>query len=523
MKSTVIPSTHFTCLLAAAMLVHLSSPVLAADNYVRGNGTWTHDEPGDFNEVNIAHGNGQNADWTVNAKLTSNVGNIATGSFSEATVHLNNVWTVNGKVTDGGSASHAIVNINAGGQLLATGNISHRNDSSVTLTLDSGTIGDNDGSNPYLSDTSFFTADRSWSKPVTLTMLNNSKWYADEYTLNGGMDVNLTVSSGSLLHTHHASLGGRADSNVTATLDGHGTKWKLRGYEDDLIYTWGDMTLGDAGTVNLTATGGADIESGAVLLAVQSGSTGNVRLEDSGTTWTLQGDLIFTDGNADFAVRDGAVVNANTGMTLKSGAYDALSIGGLDSGDGSAATVNVVSTFNLGGGGTVGMRLFEGGVLNTSGWVMLGANGGEATVHLSDSGTLWDANKGLSLGGGDNSGTAHVLLSEDAVLDSTDVYIASTLGDVATLTMIDRAVWRLGGEAYIGSRGSAEVMITNGSELQGDGQDVFLGSASSAIGTVIVSGDDAGTPSSFHSENLYIAVAPAPPVVWAAFASVTTL
>ncbi|MES9858365.1 MAG: hypothetical protein ABW166_17455 [Sedimenticola sp.] len=509
MKSTVILPTRHARLLAIALLVLLSYPAHAANNLGRGSGTWIHDTPGAvYDEVNIATGTRNKTTFTVNADLTSNTANIAMGTYSEATIHLNDVWTVDGKVTMAHSNGHGIININAGGQLRATGNITHGNTSSVTLTLDNGTIGDNDPSYTYFSDTSFYTAERSWAKPVTLTMLNNSKWYADEYTLNGGVDVNLTVSSGSLLHTHHASLGGGADSNVTATLDGHGTKWKLQGYEDDLSYTRGDMTLGDAGTVNLAVTGGADIVSGTVLLAVQSGSTGNVRLEGSGTTWTLYDGLEFGDGSADFAVRDGAVVNAVSGVSLSSGAMDSFnsfSIGGLDSGDDSAATVNITSTFNLGRGGKIGMQLFEGGVLNTSGFVLLGADGGDATVHLGDSGTLWDSNGALLFGGGDSGGTSSMLVTEGAVLDSTDVYMASTPGDDASLTMIDSAIWRLGGKAYIGSHDSAKVLITSGSELQGDGQDLFLGSVSSnAAGTVIVAGDNAGTESSFHSENLYI-------------------
>ncbi|MEJ1355250.1 MAG: VPLPA-CTERM sorting domain-containing protein [Candidatus Sedimenticola sp. (ex Thyasira tokunagai)] len=508
MKSTVIPSTHFTGLLAAALLALPGSPAHAASSLNIYSGYYSTDSTGNFSAVRVAKDSGNITTWNIKAgaRLTSTAASIAHGVDSYATVYLKALWTVNGNMTLGNNG-HATVYIKEGGQMRPTGTANYGSHS-LWLFLNNGTLGDDvddvDGYK-YFADANIAPNDSRTT--TTLDMANNSNWYADEYILAGLGDATLDMKGGSLLHTHHATLAEGVGSSATVTLSGDGTQWKQMGYEDDgVTFTQGDMTVGDAGTASLTATGGADLDSNKVLLAAQSGSVGNVRLEGSGTTWKIRTDLEFGLGSADFAVRDGAVVNALSGLDLNNGANDAFSIGGLDSNDNSAATVNVASTFNLGYNGTVGMRLFEGGQLNTSGVVNIGVEGGDATVHMSDPGTRWNLGKSLSLGGGDSmGGTSTLYISDGAALNSSSVIMASTTGDDASLTLTEGSTWQLGGKAIIGYRSSAEVLITEGSQLQGDGQDVLLASNSSnATASVIIADNNSDTQSSFHSENLYI-------------------
>jgi subtilase-type serine protease len=136
-----------------------------------------------------------------------------------------------------------------------------------------------------------------------------------------------------------------------------------------------DMTVGQSGAGTLSIMGGASVTNDYTYLASETGSTGTVLVDGTGSSWTNTGEIYVGDkGTANLAVTGGGTVTSNGAYI----GYDTSGIGTV-SVDGMGSQWNSTASVTVGGDGT--------GVLTIANEGTVSLAGGTGTLHLADSGS----------------------------------------------------------------------------------------------------------------------------------------
>ena len=257
--------------------------------------------------------------------------------------------------------------------------------------------------------------------------------------------------------------------------------------------TWTSITTGYIGktaTGDLTINGGSDLISYLSYIGYNSGSTGIVTVDGSGSTWT-NGYTIFI-GN--FGSGSGTLNVSNGGSVSSSYLYV---------GDYGSGTLNISNGGNVSVNGTT----YVGEDNNSTGAINFGSNGGTLTTQsllaspsqltgtgtintrglVSDIDLVFDATHGLkqtitlnsmsgqnisinlnmadTLGAGYN-GTGSLAIKDGVTVSSEDGYVGYHSGSMGTVTVDGPgSTWTIFDSLDVGHYGSGTLNISNGGRV----------------------------------------------------------
>jgi T5SS/PEP-CTERM-associated repeat protein len=239
--------------------------------------------------------------------------------------------------------------------------------------------------------------------------------------------------------------------------------------------------IGKTGTGTLDITAGNEVSSGTAYIGYESGSTGRVTVDGSGSSWASGSLYVGIHGNGTLNIINEAEVTAR---------YTVLSV---DSASGKIVFDNGTLTTGWFGGN---FDELEGtGTINTHGLVSDANLVFDGVEDFSQTLTLNDrpgqnitvnleADESDMMGAG-YTGNGSMLISNGVVLRSTDGYIGIRLGSAGTVTVDGVGSSWITGGLYVGLNGGGTLNITHGATVRGGG---YIGDESGSTGTVTVDG-----------------------------------
>ena len=306
-----------------------------------------------------------------------------------------------------------------------------------------------------------------------------------EIALGGAGQATMIVSDGGQFvageeyHSNSASvLAGEVGSSADVTVTGAGSSWQ----------SFGGLIVGDAGSARFDVAGGATMEAEYLTLGQSAGGSGTVSIAGAGAIpETFSSVTVGQGGSGELTVSGGASLQC-WGLTI---AQEAGSTGRATvTGAGTGATVSQGMT--VGGAGQGELVVGPGAQVDVYGGpTILGAGAGGGTIHF-DGGTL---NTSGFIGGFDQlSGTGVInttgLVSDvDLVFDAAHPVDAPRtytvddgLGGTVTVNLnIDRS-----GPMGVAYSGAASMRIADGQALSSDGG--YVGYAPGSYGQVTITG-----------------------------------
>ncbi len=268
----------------------------------------------------------------------------------------------------------------------------------------------------------------------------------------------------------------------------------------------GDLTVGDVVDGTLTLDAGGAVDNSAASIGNSPGSTGTLTVSGrsgSGTpsTWISAGPVII------------GVQSGSTGrLRLLGGGFaqsDSASIGEdngsngnvLVSGLGSTWNLATLNSFQIGSFGTGTLRIDDGGAVR-SGQALIGSGpGSQGNVTVSGSASVWQAFNNIYVGfegqgdlqvlegatvrtvGSSAPGAAATIYIGNQTSGVGTVTVSSTTADVSTLTASDRI--------EVGSAGTGTLNVFKGG-LAVAASDTWVTVDSTATGTLNLTGDASG-------------------------------
>ena len=257
-------------------------------------------------------------------------------------------------------------------------------------------------------------------------------------------------------------------------MDGTGSSWTSNG----ILY------VGNYGTGELIIRNGGMVSSpvGPIYVGINSGSTGTVTVDGTGSNWTSIGSITIGLAGA------GTLSISNGGKVSNSNGYIGQNAGGTGkvTVDGIGSTWTNAGNLTVGDFGTGTLIIENGGkVSNTDG--LIGNNSGSTgKVTVDGAGSSWTYGGSLIVG---NSGDGELVISNGGnVSYSSNVQYATTIGNAAGKVTVDGAGSGLthNSTMIVGYSGNGELSIRNGgvvSNVTG-----FIGLISGSTGTVTVDG-----------------------------------
>lgn len=353
---------------------------------------------------------------------------------------------------------------------------------------------------------------------------------ANASDLTVGLDNNGALTVLGTLQTSSASLGADAGSTGVVDMTGVDANWQNTGtlavggqgtgtfaitagaqyqgvgavYVGDAAGSIGSLTVGGQSVFTLSGgqplfigydgqgtlelTSGATAETGDATLGYGAGSSGNVSMSGSGTSWLINGDLIVGgSGIGTMTISTGATVsNVNATIGLGSGnGVSSIAISGL----GSQWTTSGVLT--VGSSGSGALSIYSGAAVS-SGSAIIGRYA-SGSVTVGGSGSLWDT--GALLVGGDHtdpdsSGANGSLdISTGGQVDSASAVIADGKNSIGAVT-VDGAGshWDINADLSVGNQGDGSLTISGAGSLSA--ATATLGKDGSSSGTLVVVGNN---------------------------------
>jgi len=209
-------------------------------------------------------------------------------------------------------------------------------------------------------------------------------------TISAGGKVNTTTSGGS-----GNFIGQNSGGQGAVTITGAGSKWTTNTY----------LTVGNSGVGDLLIENGGEYASGNNGMSIGSNSSGSGKVTVTGTNskWTSsQGVSIGSSGSGELNIAAGGSVSVSSGII----AHGAGSTGKVEV-TGSGSVWNTSLGIDIGRSGSGVLTISGGGTVNTNN--LSGADafaphigfadGSQGTVTVTGSGSLWDIDAALVLGG----------------------------------------------------------------------------------------------------------------------------
>lgn len=435
-----VPTSNDSAIIDNGGTARISGPGAAADVTVIGNsssgsGFLTIDSGGTLTNLNGRIGN-------------------ATGATGQVTVSGNgSAWTSNGDALYGASGDGTLLIENGGAVINQGGTIAQGIDSTASVTVSGA----------------------------------GSSWISNRNTTvgSGGIGI-LTVSAGASVSTElNASIGNGSTSIGVATVSGAGSAWNIDGAFSSFFVGLtgnGTLTVSDGGVVNVTHDS---------TIAQNTGSTGDVTVTDTGSSWTSGGTLtVGRRSNAFLSVRNGADVDSSAGIIGgDSGASGTVAV------DGTGSTWTNTNALQVGLDGSATLIIRNGGVVSSTDG-SIGENAGSVgTAAVGGAGSVWNNSNALVVG---RSGNGDLTVANSGTVNSVGGSVGENTGATGTV-LVDGAgsVWTarevqfdpfLGnvsvGDLFVGRAGSGSMTVTNGGVVES--AQGFVGQ--NGPGDVVISG-----------------------------------
>ncbi|CAM3969784.1 Autotransporter outer membrane beta-barrel domain-containing protein [Rahnella bruchi] len=336
----------------------------------------------------------------------------------------------------------------------------------------------------------------------------------------------LMVDAGSqVIGNQSLIIGNLANSSGRATITGVGTTLNLMRF---LNVGNGAGSYGELNILDGAVVGSASFASPAGRVGAGAGSIGVVNVSGTGSTWNSQGTTSIGDNGTGYLnISSGGTVNA---LSLRVG--NSAGSDGTVSVDGGA--LNVIGSRSIGSGiignaGTGRIYITNGGTVSDSFTLIGNAAGGDGTVSVSGSGSVFNSNLNTIVG---NGGKGLIEVTDggtfNASSSSNPPGSALVLGAVAVASGIPNGgsvriqgagstVNAMGGNTVIGENDTGTILLEDGGRLNTDniiiasqadssGQ-LFIGFNGSAAGSInddanITFGDGQGFLSFNHNEQI---------------------
>lgn len=388
------------------------------------------------------------------------------------------------QISDGGTVTANLLfvgslldednNINGHGTITITGD-----DSSLTVA-DGGTyigyegfgeVAVEDGGTLTAGDGEFILGEDMGSQgTLSIDGAGSTLDYDGDIVVGRGGEGNLIFGNEALYEAAGNITAGSEDGGE-GTIDVHD--------DGTLLGIDGDLTLGEAGTGNLTLTdSGALFVVGSLEEGIQEGSSGTDNIEGADTTFDIQTN--WTIGVA------GAHDDTISGVEHANVAGD-LVIGEEDGSDGSLTLTGedtnlaVTGDIKIGEGGTGSLSVEDGTTFDLSDKdLTLGEEEtGSGTLSISGDGSTVEL-QSLTVGG---EGTGDVELSDGGTLDvSGDITIGESDGSTGT---INADTEFSANDMTVGAEATGTLIVTDSTTINGD---LVVGESAGSTGTVTVNG-----------------------------------
>ena len=422
------------------------------------------------------------------------------GSTGSVTVSGNgSTWASTGSLYLGGIESGAggtgSVTVSNGGLVSTAGTLKFWN--TGTLTINGGTlnapsfdISAGGTLNFYDGALNVTGGTFAWSS-TTLTINGNSYTALPSLTLHGvtpsatyaNITVGntykgrLTISGGTqLASSGNAYIGNNSGSTGSVTVDGTGSTWTSSG----------GLLVGNSGSGSLAITGGGQVSSTYAYVGASGGSTGSVTVSGSGSTWA-SADSLYIGGIESEARGTGNVTVSSGGLVSAAGTLKLWNTSTLTINGGTVST----PSFDNSAGGTLN---FYDGALNVTGgtfaWnsTTLTINGNSSTVLPSL--TLHGVTPSDTYGNitvGHTSKGSLTISGGTQLASSGNAYIGSNSGSTGSVTVAGAgSMWTSSSDLRVGNSGSGTLSITGGGQVSNIC--AYVGFETGSTGTVTVDG-----------------------------------
>ena len=288
-----------------------------------------------------------------------------------------------------------------------------------------------------------------------------------------------------------------------------------------------ELDVGDSAVGTLDILSGGTVNNGDAFVGGASTGVGTVTVSGadaggSASTWTSTGQVfVGYDGVGTVNVENGGVVNSGAVVLgLDSGAPGAVAdgtvnISGHDS-NGNASTWTSSGNFTVGDGSggtaTGSLEISDGGVLHSVGGTIGNSSGSTGHVLITGTGSTWESAVGTTFSIG-VSGIGTLDINDGGVVRSGQGIIGFGFGNGHVTVSDAGSIWDSADNIYVGFSGTGELEVLNGATVStagaggpGAAATIYIGYDNGSQGTVTVSSSNGATSTLSVTDDLIVGV-----------------
>ena len=260
-----------------------------------------------------------------------------------------------------------------------------------------------------------------------------STWTNTSYLYIGyGGNGTLSISHGGCVNSTGTSnyIGNSSVSMGVVKVDGAGSTWANNG---------GSLYVGEQGSGTLSITHGGSVTSGNACIGDSYASTGTVIVDGTGSTWinnATGGIIVGNRGKGTLLITNGGSVSGPGYIGNNSGSTGAVTV------DGTGSTWTNTSYLYIGYGGSGTLSITHGGRVSSTG---INNYIGSGTVMVDGIGSIWTNTGSVSVGSG---GCGTLSITNGGNVTSYDGLISA--GSAVTVTGAGSA-WTNTGDISVGN------------------------------------------------------------------------
>ncbi len=275
-------------------------------------------------------------------------------------------------------------------------------------------------------------------------------------------------------------VGINSGSTGTVTVDGTGSNWT----------SIGSITIGLAGAGTLSISNGGKVSNSNGYIGQNAGGTGKVTVDGIGSTWTNAGNLTVGDfGTGTLIIENGGKVSNTDGLIgNNSGSTGKVTV------DGAGSSWTYGGSLIVGNSGDGELVISNGGNVSYSSNVQYATTIGNAagstgkvTVDVAGSGLTHNSTMIVGY-----SGNGELSIRNGGVVSNVTGFIGLISGSTGTVT-VDGAGsnWTNTGNLTVGNAGTATLTVSNGGTVEASGVQAGSGNGIATINIGAAQGETA--------------------------------
>ena len=280
-----------------------------------------------------------------------------------------------------------------------------------------------------------------------------------------------SISDGLVIESTYGYIGYKSGSVGEVTVDGANSKWTNSE----------NLHVGYYGSGTLDIAGGGVVSGDDGMIGLQSGSAGKVTVDGTDSRWSVSGPLtVGYFGNGELNITSGGSVNnANSGGVIgnSSGSTGEVTVHGTDS-------TWTSYSLDVGASGSGVLDITGGGSVSNGTGKIGRSSGSEGEVTVSGANSTWTNTSMLTVGR--YGGAAMNVVNAGSVSNSLG-YIGEKSGSTGAVTVDGvNSTWTNSSFVIVGYYGNGTLNITGGGEVSNTTG--LVGEKSGSIGEVTVDG-----------------------------------